>query len=237
MKVTQLLTLTGAIGLLSAPLANAGLVDIVSGPIGGADGGGTFKIIIEDSTGLEKVIGGKPPGFSLSDNEFLTFCLEKNEYFTPGLGDPRYNTVVSTAAVAGGVGGGSPDPISKATAWLFSQFAAGTLDDQTFTGGTFSYIGNDGANDLQRAIWYLEGEISTLSTANGMYLVNKAVTESASATSLYGVRVLNLTDSKTGAKAQDMLVVVPEPSTYIAGGLLGLPVLLGALRRRAAKVA
>ena len=55
---------------------------------------------------------------------FETFCVEYNEHFTPGL---TYYYGISQGAINGGVSGGNPDLISKGTAWLYLNFAQGTL--------------------------------------------------------------------------------------------------------------
>ena len=55
---------------------------------------------------------------------FETFCVEYNEHFTPG---STYYYGISQGAVNGGISGGNPDPISKGTAWLYLNFAQGTL--------------------------------------------------------------------------------------------------------------
>jgi hypothetical protein len=128
------------------------------------------------------------------------------------------------------------DNISIGTAWLYSQFRAGTLANY-FTG---TRQANAGA--LQDAIWYLEGETTTLAYngADGTYYYNLAKLNAGSgslsdtqvmADSLgaYGVIALNLftggndTPDNPGSRAQDQLAIVPEPTTMIAGALLLLP--------------
>lgn len=162
---------------------------------------------------------------------FLSFCIELNENLK--FGGP-YDANVSNAAVLGGIAGGSPDPISKATAWLYSQFRAGLIATTP-----------QGQDDLQNAIWWLEEEITTPTTA-GALLVSQAVTATGAADAAtartinangeYGVRVLNLYDGPANSGApdylnQDLLALVPEPSTYAFAALLGLPVLLQWRRR------
>jgi hypothetical protein len=82
---------------------------------------------------------------------FLTFCLEMNEYFSPGA--VMSIDTISKAAVKGGLGGGNPDPISQETAWLYKHFREGDLWSITgisqTTNNTFA---------LQDAIWMLEEE-------------------------------------------------------------------------------
>lgn len=51
---------------------------------------------------------------------------------------------------------------------------------------------------------------------------NSLTAAAADANGVYGVAALNLYTS-SGARAQDQLVIVPEPTTVIAGALLLLP--------------
>jgi hypothetical protein len=53
----------------------------------------------------------------------------------------------------------------------------------------------------------------------------------ATGSDLLNVRVLNLT-LDDGTKRQDVLVVVPEPSTYVAAALLLIPAIFQARRMR-----
>jgi hypothetical protein len=117
---------------------------------------------------------------------------------------------------------------------LYSQFRAGNL--------ATSALGQDA---LQNAIWWLEQEIPTTTPA-GTALVNQAVAATGAANALaarainangaYGVRALNLFNGPKNSEApnflnQDLLAIVPEPSTYVFAAMLGLPVLIQ-LRRR-----
>ena len=154
---------------------------------------------------------------------FQTFCLAENVEFHQG---QTYNYTVSGSANPGGISGGNPDPISIGTAWLYSQFRAGTLLN-------YAYDQTTGV-ELQQAIWWLEGE-------TGFGVKNLFVTEAESALSLtdstiindangaYGVVALNLTDAN-GNPSQPQLAIVPEASTMIAGALLLLPMGVSALR-------
>jgi hypothetical protein len=187
------------------------------------------------------VNGGEFTAVTSGLGTFQTFCIEYGEEFSPG---SLYDYKQNTGAVAGGPGWNAIDPntglpmdnISIGTAWLYSQFRAGTLANY-FTG---TRQANAGA--LQDAIWYLEGETTTLAYngADGTYYYNLAKLNAGSgslsdtqvmADSLgaYGVIALNLftggndTPDNPGSRAQDQLAIVPEPTTMIAGALLLLP--------------
>lgn len=185
-------------------------------------------------------------------DSFLTFCVEFPEHISLNTG---YFVKLNTSAVNGGYstggtyvgdtnGGPTFDPLSKATAWLYTQYRTNTA--------ALNRVGDMFVNDLahgnsmQMAIWKLEGELSgsALTTYNGdlraQEWVTAAITQSASWNDLGRVRVMNLYDTydaRTGVFSglhQDQLYLapVPEPETYammLAGlGLLGL----AAARRR-----
>ena len=83
---------------------------------------------------------------------FETFCIEYSEHFSPG---STYYYGISQGAMNGGLSGGNPDPISRGTAWLYLQFAKGTLAGYNYALGPG---GNASAAALQATIWWLEGE-------------------------------------------------------------------------------
>ncbi len=151
---------------------------------------------------------------------FETFCLESNEYFNPG---NSYYYGISQGAVNGGVSGGNPDFISKGTAWLYLNFAEGTLSGYTYTAGP---AGNASAAALQATIWWLEGE-----GANPNNVFSIAVTSLPDYLDdnmgFYNVGVLNLWGDRNHTQlAQDQLVLlqsVPDSGTTVA--LLGLSLL------------
>ena len=161
---------------------------------------------------------------------FQTFCLESDEFVG---GDPTH-FIVNDKVVDGGSGGPSPDPISIGTAWLYSQFAAGTLTGYNYTPGA----GRNGtAADLQKAIWWLEEETSGVNnafvTAASVALgLTAAQLRGDAASGQYGIYVLNTyADANRTQKRQDFLYSVPDGGATLA--LLGGALLaIGAARRR-----
>lgn len=183
---------------------------------------------------------------------FRTFCLEQNEFIDF---DQRgfIITSIGNAAVNGGKGGGNPDEIEAATAWLFYNFTIGTLDSLV---SGYSYGDTASANALQNAIWYLEEEIDTLPTGLVKDLIDIASAADATV-ALARTVVLNIVWStdrhgfqglydnvmgplQTNATpAQSVLYVtpenfvVPEASTIAVWSVLSVIGLAATYRKRA----
>ncbi|MEO1008342.1 MAG: hypothetical protein AAFX79_07230 [Planctomycetota bacterium] len=199
-------------------------------PLPGATGATGTGFASEYIRGGEFVISGL-----FSHDPFSSFCLELNETIAGGT---SYIASVDTAAVKGGVGGPSPDPLSNETAALYREFARGNL------------TADDGEslvnfhNALQDAFWFLEEELgevdfsaATAEASSDVFgdlsdrtqgLINSVWGTTAP---VGGVRVLNLVDATDGrTDRQSVLVLIPLPG---AGGL-ALAGLLGvaAIRRR-----
>jgi hypothetical protein len=156
---------------------------------------------------------------------FQTFCIEHNEFFSPGT---PYSAAISQNAMYGGQPSGG-DPISIGTAWLYRQFAAGTLSGYNYTYGTAGRASSTSAGALQEAIWWLEAENgsrnSFIDTAeDALYGAHGAVQDAlivGNANGAYGVYALNL--GTPGAVQDQLVIAVPEPTTVLAGALLLLP--------------
>ncbi len=187
--------------------------------------GGEFVIITMPYSGTPKL------------GRFSSFCLETGEVISqPPTG--LYTYTINSGAVTGDQGADATDPhtglpmdnISLGTAWLFSQFAAGILTLDNGTGSYFSGNRTAHAGELQQAIWYLENEAGGL--CNGYVILaenalHKNLAElKADSNGTYGVVALNLFNPGCGL-AQDMLAIVPEPTTIVltACGLAALLVL------------
>jgi hypothetical protein len=172
--------------------------------------------------------------------DFYTFCLERNE----GLGFGKtYNYTTSNAAEAGGLGGGSPDPISEGTAWLYERFTKGTLAGYSYATATAADLLARAASGraLQNAIWALEDEQAVDNTNPFIQLVVGVFGNVAGAKADYAgseVGVLNPTDPSKAVtdpfyRRQSVLINLPDNgmAVMLLGGSL---MLIGAARRRLA---
>lgn len=113
--------------------------------------GGEYTIY-NNTTLSTSAYGVSTSGQGALGNSFQSFCLEIKE----DVATPEHGLLgsVGTAAIKGGVVGGS-DPIGPEVAWLYTQFATGTLTGYVYTPGSGR---ETSAGALQRVIWSLEGE-------------------------------------------------------------------------------
>lgn len=217
----------------SAPLAlanNTITLDVnnYSSEYPGYDGG-------EFTATLNGSLTGTPAGYSslavLSNGTFETFCVELNNEFSNG---GTYNYAITDYIQPNKT---TEQTLTQGVAYLYSQFAQGTLADFNYsltakTGG--QYDREIDGTELQTAIWYLMGEVTLTSTqisADPFIALAEAHggTTAVTGTGFDGVSVLDLTtvnsDGVVTAYNQDQLIytAVPDGGTTIA--LIGLSLL------------
>lgn len=199
--------------------------------------GGEFTLV---DTGYDLSAYTSDTSGIIGADSFQTFCIEYNEYISKG---QQVNVSLSSSAVMGGantgpdVPGGNPDPVSIGTAYLYSQFAAGTL-----AGYDYSLAGRQAsAGQLQNAIWYLEGERSLTQIGGSNDFVTLAINmfgavdndtddslngAARNANGDYNVSAVNIVRASDNYRRQDQLYVAPGGVTVPDGGasalLLGL---------------
>lgn len=210
-SVVALVGLFGAQAAFGQYVSVGGTIRLNNGP--GAGPGGEF---------IATVLSG-------GSGTFETFCLERNEYFSYGE-TLRVNNISSAASNGGvnhGPGGTSTsDPLDARTAYLYTQFRAGTLSNYDYGNAT---LRPGDADALQNAIWFLENEITSVSGQAQTWISEAtSAVNSGSWSGLGQVQVLNLfRGANFATHAQDQLYItpVPEPETYmmlLAGlGLMG----------------
>lgn len=214
MRRSLVVSLVGAILLVAA---NASADAITAGSI--------VKLQLTHTSGsaITRFSNGGPFRMDLPNtviDDFLTFCLEADEYFTPG--ENLLVGSITNQAKQGGVNTNSGDPISGTTAFLYTMFRSNTAG---YTNGAL----------MQEAIWFLEQERGTRSTAAGA-LITQAQARMAiigwGLDHIGNVRVANMyRGANYGTHAQDMLTIVdvPEPATLF---VMGVGLLLATWGRR-----
>ena len=185
------------------------------------------------------------------EESFQTFCVETGEsVVTPSdvwvsieaAGIEPGDFGFGSHSYQGGVPGSPSSPgddLDQRTAYLYTMFATGAMASWT-TSYDYNTSGGSRASDaeqLQKAIWSIEGEYTLLaSDTKAEAWVSKANTEVAFGGEWYkmgigNVRVLQMTSGSTNL-AQDQLYYVPVPAAVLLG-ILGLGVAGWKLRKYA----
>lgn len=216
-KLSRTLLALSALGVSILPCSYAIRIEMGKFEAGSS---GNFRAKPLDD--FASVLDNYASGSSTDGTWFGTFCIEINEGFRSG---KVYDVGLNNGSIAGGKSGAvnGKDVISVGTAWLYEQFATGSLADHGFAYGNRQH-----AKQLQNTIWYLEGEVNygLGSSKYGSYL-NLAMNVDNYAADYLGksVQVMNLT-RKNGRKLhQDQLVYVG--GSVPDGGVTALLLLFG----------
>lgn len=227
MKKTLITVLTAAALIAPSAWGVTTKASFVDGP--GLYGGGEFIGTVYD-------VDQDPDAALFTWN---TFCLE---YSNPIVFGTLYTFTMSDRAWAGGPDSGDPgngagDPISIGTAFLYEQFANGTLAGYSY--GNLPQREID-ARALQVAIWWLEDEVSIYNPISNPWLAYAASQLQMSVNDLkadnngeYRVGVMSLWDPNSrNPDHQDVLIGLPDGGLTVM--LLGMALSgLAVLRRKA----
>lgn len=206
----------------SSAFANSVTLDVsVYGDLNGY-GGGEFTAF---NTGLST---SSYAASALIGGGFETFCMAYNEEFVPGnWGGPNYNFTLGNAVLSNT--GAAPEYLTAGTAWLYSQFASGTLQDYDYSTGSSSTRATT-AQELQYALWWLQQSPGSPTPPAGDPFVTEVLAQfggssaaamaAANASNSDGVSIMVLTNSD-GSYAQPQLYYnVPDNGLTVA--LLGI---------------
>jgi hypothetical protein len=204
----------------------------------GAPGGfGPFQIgtggefTMAPDAPIAALLGGYSPVARdyVTRGTFQTFCLERNEVIVPNF---TYDVTFNNVTVFTGI------PLSVGAAYLYQQFATGNLayDYADVPAGSRT-TSLHSAYELQHAIWYYMGQYSFEAGNPYDTLVDGLFGASAFTpdNGAHGVQVLNLwapgQPHDPAHAYQDVLILVPEPTTFALSGL-GMAALLIFRRRK-----
>jgi hypothetical protein len=204
--------------------------------------------------------GGEFTAVTGQNGTFQTFCVQTGTEFNPyNWGGPTYNYTVSLTSLGGPGYPGAPVAVgqpfsyalSEGTAWLYAQFATGSLANYDFAN-----TGNDRSTDagiLQSAIWELQGGQSyggyPYGGSGNIYYdealahfggSSAALDAAATLSTDFGTEIMNLSLNGANNSYQNQLIYFPPspPSPGVPDGgatvtLLSVALFgLGIYRRR-----
>jgi hypothetical protein len=219
--------------LVAASTSITALADTISivpgyGPYQSGNGG---EITVTLSTPVSGYVPGVTSGF-VQSGTFQTFCLELHESLVNG----TFVAVPADVTQLSGI------TLNKGTAWLYQQFAAGTLSGYNY--GPNAVDRKASAAALQAEIWHLMGNQDAANpTFDALVMGALGATWSDPNTSAFSpVRLVNVWDiglvgQREGAR-QDVLYI---PGTSVPDGGLTLALLgmgltgIGVISRRIRK--
>lgn len=213
----------------------------------GANGGGEFNAVTSPDKPFDAYyVPGVTLITSAGTTGFETFCMEYHEHLSSSTYTYQVNDYANQGGSTLAERGGHPthDPVSLGSAWLYGQFAAGSLPNYNYTPGSGR---TTSATELQKALWALEDETDganvpwgTMATPGNNVFLNAVVGKFGSLAAakadnngLFAVQVLNLTTPTT--RNQDIIVRTPDSGTTLGLLGLGLASVAVATRRRAVR--
>jgi hypothetical protein len=163
-------------------------------------------------------------------NSYRSFCLELNELITINPNQTYSYTIDTVGAMAGGVSGGNPDPVSSASASIFVAWLDGSIA-QTMANSTA----------VQNAIWAIEGEVNAGSLSGAALALyndavanysttDNAITDNAAFSSIRVLNPYRVNNDGSIDRYQSQIILIPLP-TASGMALAGLA-LVGTRRRR-----
>ena len=205
--------------------------------------GGEFTLYGNSLTLSNDLYVASTSGKGGNEESFQTFCMERDEYT-----NPTVNVFVSQSSVAqptvagsgshayrGGNNTDLGDDLDARTAYLYYQFAKGTLSNYDYTQGSGR---SASAGLLQTAIWYIEDEYAIWTPTPGDQVDQwideaQAAIDAGAWVGIGNVRVLQTVWEDAGTVyRQDFLYVTPVPGAVLLG-MLGMAVAGVKLRKLA----